>query len=440
MNKNNLILWVIFIFCVFFTSAHADSIGGTVTSLQNNFNTAISNWLPPLQSMAKGLLLTLATISYTWSFGLMLLRGADIQDFFTELVRMIMFTGFFYWLILESPTLASAIVNGWIWIAGEAGGASTSPNVGLIIERGFTLGSAIYESSDGIAASIVAGILAVVIMIIYSLIASKALLVMLEMYVVTASGVILLGFGGNDWMVDYAKRYITYTMSVGIKLFVLYLVVATGDNFLSSLTNSISYDSVPDMLALIGIVLLILVLVWQIPDTVQAMLSGASIGSASQTAVGSAKMAAAAVGGAVTGAVGMSMAVKEAAKMAESQPGSSAGFQYKAMNTANNLANAAGAVVGNRMMGDYNASSGSLGGSMAQHLRQQQFGGSGLYGGVGTNDSHVGGTSVPTGNSIGAAGGESSADSSKQNVHDFMVGAGYKSPAVDLTRANEDLQ
>jgi type IV secretion system protein TrbL len=37
-----------------------------------------------------------------WTFGMMLLRKADIGDFFAEFTRFIIFTGFYFWLLTNA--------------------------------------------------------------------------------------------------------------------------------------------------------------------------------------------------------------------------------------------------------------------------------------------------------------------------------------------------
>ncbi|UJS23533.1 P-type conjugative transfer protein TrbL [Thiothrix winogradskyi] len=381
----------------------AADLVATVNDLQNSFYDAVSNWVGPLQQVAGWLLVTLATISFIWQASFMLLRGTDIQELTVELVRMILFAGFFYWLIQNAPDLTSRLINGWIWLAGEAGGSSVSPNISQILARGVDLAGTMYEVSSGFTV-IVAGILGVIIVVLYVLIAAKAFLVTLEMYTVTAAGVILLGFGGNQWTGDYAKRYITYTMATGMKLFVMYLIVATGENFINSWAADSKPETFNDMLSVVGVVLLMLVLVWQLPDTVQGLLSGASLGKTEQqgsaavmSSFGQTGSAAASV---ASGSVGAELAIREALKNSEGMPGSSSGYQYKAANAMSNLANAGAEVLGNRIMGDFNASSGGMMASMAQHMRQQRTGGSGLYGGTSSGNDHIGGSA--TGGSFGA--------------------------------------
>jgi type IV secretion system protein TrbL len=51
---------------------------------------------------------------------------------------------------------------------------------------------------------------------------------LVESYLVVGGGVILLGFGGSRWTAPYVERYIAYSVSVGLKILILYLLVGAG--------------------------------------------------------------------------------------------------------------------------------------------------------------------------------------------------------------------
>ena len=59
-------------------------------------------WHTILEGAAIRLFWTLVLISMVWTFGMMVLRKADIGDFFAEFTRFIIFTGFFFWLLTNA--------------------------------------------------------------------------------------------------------------------------------------------------------------------------------------------------------------------------------------------------------------------------------------------------------------------------------------------------
>jgi hypothetical protein len=67
-----------------------------------------------IQSAAERLFWTLVLISMVWTFGMMLLRKADIGDFFAEFTRFIIFTGFYFWLLTNAVSghnIAGTIIS-----------------------------------------------------------------------------------------------------------------------------------------------------------------------------------------------------------------------------------------------------------------------------------------------------------------------------------------
>ena len=97
----------------------AASDGDIVRDLQEGFRDSVALWYAPLQQVATWLLLSLAVISYTWSASQMVLRNADLGEFVAEFVRLVIFTGFFLFLIQGGQQLAETMIKGWMdWRSG----------------------------------------------------------------------------------------------------------------------------------------------------------------------------------------------------------------------------------------------------------------------------------------------------------------------------------
>lgn len=80
----------------------------------HNFWTKVKSWQNVIQSAAERLFWTLVLISMVWTFGMMLLRKADIADFFAEFTRFIIFTGFYFWLLTNAVSgrnIAGSIID-----------------------------------------------------------------------------------------------------------------------------------------------------------------------------------------------------------------------------------------------------------------------------------------------------------------------------------------
>ncbi|MGK4480058.1 hypothetical protein ACSMDC_17030 [Yersinia enterocolitica] len=74
---------------------------GIMNTVLDRFQTAASGWGAVMVQYASWLFWGMALLSMVWTFGMMALRKADIQEFFAEALRFLSATGFFfgYWLM-----------------------------------------------------------------------------------------------------------------------------------------------------------------------------------------------------------------------------------------------------------------------------------------------------------------------------------------------------
>jgi type IV secretion system protein TrbL len=210
-------------------------------------------------------------------------------------------------------------------------------------------------------------IASLIIVICFALIAAFMVITLVEAYVVMSAGVFFMGFGGSRWTQEYAMKMISYTVSVGAKLFILQLLIGLGESMIEGWAQPGAFDAKDqNIFIMVGAAIVMLALTKSIPELVQSLISGASVthGSALTGAAGAAIQTAATIAG---GAIGAGMAGKAASKLAGMQvasaaskgeaPGSRMGL------IANNLASAGAQDVGRRLSGQ--AHHGTAGARMA---------------------------------------------------------------------------
>ena len=71
-------------------------------------------------------------------------------------------------------------------------------------------------------------IIAIVVVIAFAIIAAQLLVVWVESFIVIGAGVLFLGFAGSRWTKFFTERYLSCVASIGVKLFVLYLIMGVG--------------------------------------------------------------------------------------------------------------------------------------------------------------------------------------------------------------------
>ncbi|CAH1043634.1 hypothetical protein HPTD01_2112 [Halomonas sp. TD01] len=99
----------------------------------------------------------------------------------------------------------------------------------------------------------------------------------------------------------------------------MFLVIGAGEQFIHQWAVNQDHESFRAILAIIGVLLMMAILVKMIPDAVQGIINGASLGSATPSVSGMARAAGSVAVGAAVGAAGGAMAMREASKLAGEQ-------------------------------------------------------------------------------------------------------------------------
>jgi type IV secretion system protein TrbL len=163
-------------------TAHGQAVDvhSVVDTLLAKYKSAGQAWTGTIQTAATKFFWLLATISLGWTCISMAIKQSDLVEIVAELCRFIMFTGFFFWLLLNGATFANAIINSLRQVGGEAAGTGQSIYPGDLI----TLGMQVYQQTlqhvnwlqaESIVAPI---IIAVIILIVCALIAVNMILVL----------------------------------------------------------------------------------------------------------------------------------------------------------------------------------------------------------------------------------------------------------------------
>src|SRR3989440_377986 len=91
------------------------------------------------------------------------------------------------------------------------------------------------------------------------------------------AGILFIGFSGARWTKFFTERYLSYVASVGVKLFVLYLIMGVGTSIAArwvSVLDRGGFSPIP-FFYVMGGSLVFLFLTWHIPSVASAMMAGA---------------------------------------------------------------------------------------------------------------------------------------------------------------------
>lgn len=336
--------------------------GSVLSALQAEMTAAAKGWESTVMNAARSLFWILATIEIAIAAVWLALQAASLDSWFAELVRRIIFVGFFAFVLAEGPTFAKAVVDSLFQIGAGSGTASPAD----IFNAGLTVATKMSEKVqfglfEDNALAISAAFAMVVTVIAFSLVAAIFVSVMVEMYLGLLAGMIMLGLGGSSFTKDFAVRYLVYAFSVGMKLMALVMISRIGSEVLIGLSNRPDVgDQFQTALAIAGIAVVVFIIAMYVPGIIQGVVQGASVTGGMET-IRHGGQAASFTAGAAMLAAGAARAGGAAAQSARSAGSSTGGAALRGIGTAiGSGARAAGSAAKEKAIGSPGAYAGSL--------------------------------------------------------------------------------
>lgn len=285
----------------------------------------------PIIGYGLSLLYWLVAIELAWAFARLVLARDPLEAFVEESVRQIMIVGLFVFLITNGAWLAETIIPTFQPAGAGPGGSAMSPSA--VIEKGVTLFTRIWNGASPSFDVIPRFFSALAVLLACVWIAVNIVVVLAESYIVAAGAALLLGFGGATWMRDFFA-FVRYVFSVGVKLFVLQMLVTLTSDVVSTV-HAAPITSIADAAVAIGVIGVLAWMVHSIPGIAQSFISGASV----STAASAIAAPAVAAGGELMASLNAARAASAAVKGSENPPASIAGrIGETAIGTAGNLA------------------------------------------------------------------------------------------------------
>ncbi|OZI49405.1 P-type conjugative transfer protein TrbL [Bordetella genomosp. 4] len=360
---------------LFSVDAHAavdnhDILDGIVKEM----HTVTQRMAGKLVDFATSLFWSLAVINMVWTFGMMVMRKADIGELFAELTRFIITLGFFWWLLsnaVSGMNIAGTIIDSMRDMAAQASGLGSSLSPSGIVDVGFEVLKKVWQADLSLASKIVCYAVALIILVIFAAVAVNMVLTLAESWFLLYCGLFILGFGGARWTSEIAIGYYRQVLGVGLKLFGMAVVIGVGKAYIDGFINKLSAN--PDITE-IAVVLVAAYVFYKLSDRIPSMLaslvpggggfaSGGMAVSTGAVAGAAAGIAGAAVTGGASlaaGAAGAASAVIAAASQAADGGG---GGMSSASGSSGESSGGGGGVAGDEPMV---AASGGGGSPMAQ--------------------------------------------------------------------------
>jgi len=248
---------------------------GLLSLIQQNSQ----QWNSRLLGYALRLFWTLAAIQLVITFFPMVLRQADLGEIAHELVKYVLVIGFFYEILAHSTYWANAVIQSFRDAGGAAIGQTSamqpSDIFALAVEFANTIGN-VHTINPLAAFSIT--IASACVLLSFAFIAAFMAVTLVESYIVINASVLLLGFGGSQWTREYALAMLKYAVAVGAKLFVLTLLVGLIAQSAHDWQAAYNHTDNASMWTMVGLGFTCAYLAKTIPDLIQGLISGVSIG------------------------------------------------------------------------------------------------------------------------------------------------------------------
>lgn len=252
----------------------------------NQYRDASRIWRPRLIPIAQQLFMLLASIEFAVSGMVWALRRDSLDDIAAKFLLKFTLVAFLLALITSFTYWIPPIVNGFAAAGEQAIGASGTISPSGIIDIGRETSLTILRALDlGVmlrdpAMAVYGALCAIVVALAYVAIAAQVVLVLVESYVVLGGGVLFLGFSAFRGTAAFAENLIAYTFGVGIKIFLLYLIVGLGSQVARSwiplIQSSEFFGPASPFLQVVGGAVIFAVLSIRVPNAVASRLSGGS--------------------------------------------------------------------------------------------------------------------------------------------------------------------
>jgi type IV secretion system protein TrbL len=254
--------------------------------IADQYRDAARLWRPRLIPIAQRLFMLLAGIEFAVSGAIWALRRDSLDDIAAKFLLKFTLVAFLLALITSFTYWIPPIVNGFAAAGEQAIGSSATVSPSGVIDIGRETSLTILQTLDvGVmlkdpAMAVYGALSALLVGLCYVAIAAQLVLVLVESYVVLGGGVLFLGFSAFRGTAAFAENLIAYMFGVGIKVFLLYLIVGLGSQMARSwiplIRSSEFFGPASALLQVVGGALIFAVLAIRVPNSVASRLAGNS--------------------------------------------------------------------------------------------------------------------------------------------------------------------
>ncbi|WP_392423480.1 P-type conjugative transfer protein TrbL [Eikenella halliae] len=281
---------------------------GVLDKVMEIFRGATDQWVTALTTAASWLFWSLAAISVVYTGIDLVFRKDDIAAFFAETIRLILFLGFFWWLLQNGYAIGSAIIDSFSQMGVSAGSGGATQKTAGFVQSLFDMWDRAKESStiqairlppiqeaNNIMAWInpelfIAILMMAITFLALALIAVNYVLLYAAAWIYMTAGLFVLGFGGGRWTSDMAISYYRQLLNIGLQLMTMMLLMAVGKSIISNMVGSNEGFVLFHYMVLLLVGITLSILCTKVPPMVGSLVGGSGnegIGFSAKSVVGS---------------------------------------------------------------------------------------------------------------------------------------------------------
>jgi P-type conjugative transfer protein TrbL len=252
-------------------------------SLTVAYRTASHAWLARLVPVARGTFTVLAGIEVAISGLIYGMRRQAMDDVAARCVLKFALLAFLLAVVTNMSAWLPPLIGGFA-AAGEAAvGATGTVNPSDIVDIGVALAGRLLGALDTVGVlthptmALFAAASALIVVVAYVLVAAQLVLALVESYVVLTAGVVFLGFAASRATAGIAEAFLTHVVRLGVRIFLLYLIVSLGTELSRGWIATITADQLFEPASPIGQVLggaiIFALLAIRIPDELSTRIA-----------------------------------------------------------------------------------------------------------------------------------------------------------------------
>ena len=265
--------------------------------IQETFKQQGKTWSKNMQAALDTLFRLLATLDLLWLGINLTLKGSPLEEWVAKLIKKILFYGIGFWFLANGWDIANAIITSFGQLAGIATASTAVLQPSDVWAEAMDMVKKGINAIEGMSAwsafgSIILLVIAnIALLALCAYISAALLLAYCEAYIVMGAGSVVLGFLGCDWTKDYGRKYFTFALMTGIRLFTTLIICQLGFSIMSSTADAYggagTEINLEGILSGIGGLIVFAMLLTKIPNTLANMLAGGGIQGSENVAAGS---------------------------------------------------------------------------------------------------------------------------------------------------------